>query len=195
MEWFYVPMVCAFALISLRDDKLYRGAEGRERLLALDAFEARNVLASYRSVSLRPWMRIGLMGLGVAYLVHAVATARWGGVAALVVAVAVGLVTGRSRARTAPQVLAILSERDLSEPSILRETSQRRRRRVKQYGAVAALAFVTALPPLIVGDSTLATVVGIVLLSVTGLALAAMAWASAWRYGDEQPVPEPDPTS
>jgi len=194
MEWFYFSTWAVFALASLNEDKRYAGDEGRERLLALDTFEARTAQKSYRA----SWSRGLLVAVATIYAINAVALlveGRWLVAALAVASGAVCVAAIRSRARTAPHVLAVLDERDLSEPSILRETSQRRRLRVKQYGAVAALAFLTALPPLVVGDSTFSTVVGVVLLSVTGLALAAMAWASAWRYGDEQPAPEPDPKS
>ncbi|MFW6773125.1 hypothetical protein ACOACO_02485 [Nocardioides sp. CPCC 205120] len=186
--WFQLVTWMGLVLASIVNDRRVSGAAGRRRLLAMDVFEADGLRASYRSRVQPAFLAAGVVGYVVAAVVLAVegedAQAGAGAVGALVAAAALW-----SRLRTAPRVLAVLAERDLSAAA--RETSARRRRRVGQYGAVAVLASLLGTSLLVPGlqsDLPVLTVAGTALLAVGVLALCAMGWAAVWRYGDEQPA-------
>lgn len=190
MLWMQIVCWAVFAVAWAQQEQRWRGEAGRQRLLELDAFQAGALQSAYRS----PWPTRLWVVAAAFFLVGAVAFAvdgDWLGLAAALVCAAAMLFAGWSRRRTAPHVLAVLAERDLSSEG--RETSRRRRLRIRQYGAAALVSAVVGLPLLVQGlrhDSAALTIAGTVLLALGAVALAGLAWATAWRYGDEQPAPE-----
>lgn len=193
MDWFPLLTWMVFPAASLLGDRRYAGDEGRRRVLELDAFEGQALRRSY----LAAWPRWALVAAAALYgvnVVGAVVLREWlvAGLAAVGAALSVAAL--RTRARVAPQVLAARPEQEL--PVARRELSRRRTRRVRQFGVTAAVAYVagstllTGRALLDTSPAAVATVLGLTLLVVGTLALCGLAWAAAWRYGDERPAPE-----
>jgi hypothetical protein len=174
--------------ISVRDSRRLSGPDGPRRLREMDAWQAARLRTAYRGR--RPGLSLVLLALVAAgaAVVPSVVGAWWDGLPGWGAA-AVLLVAGRSYRAAAPQVLEVLDQRSL--PEDLRETSRRRTRRLRQFGAVAVGAFVAATLALTVGEARDGgpwTALGGVLAGVGIVAGLGFLWAGAWRYGDEQPA-------
>lgn len=177
---------------ALRRDRRLRGEAGRERLLEMDAFDAEMVRSDYETSWAPRWH--ALMGVLLAVATVGAALGRsWPGLVVGPVGVVVAVMAYRSRREVTPHVLAVLDERDDPVlPAGVRESSERRARRVRQFLVVAVPALLLGLALAFAGagrGSGAMTSVGLVLTVVGLLALAGAGWARAWRYGDEQPVP------
>lgn len=188
MLWIPLASWTFIALASLQRDHSLTGATGHERLLATDPARACAIRSSYRSTWPQVLLVAGAAAFGAVAIVSAAAQ-DWASCGGALVGTALAGLAARSRQRAAPRVLASLVERDLE--MLHRETS-----RLRRYGAASALAFVAGLPLVVtgvLGDHPPLTLAGAALLSLGTVALAWLAWASAWRYGDERPAPEPGP--
>jgi hypothetical protein len=175
-------------VVALRRYRRWAGPDGGRELREMDAWEAARVRTSFqgRRVGLG-FLLLALYALG--HAVFSLVSGTWSTGVASVVATAALLLAGLAQRAAAPGVREVLDERDL--PSFDRETSRRRLRRTRQFGVVAVGSFAVATALLAIGvprDSTVLLVaagaVGVVGL-VAGFGFL---WASAWRYGDEEPA-------
>ena len=162
---------------------------GLERLRDLEPLRARQLLDGYTNGSAF-WVPLvyGAM-VGVGTLVAAM-IGDWVAVSLGTTVAIVVLTVPLSLRRSRPAVVAVLGARHLP-PLLLRERSARRTRRMWQWGAAALTASLVAPVCFTLAErldehwlewsGTAAAVVALA-------ALLGLAWAAAWRYGDEEPV-------
>lgn len=176
-----------FLVAQIRTERRMQGEAGRRRLREMDVFEATTCLKGYRARWTGGFLIVLMTNLATTGIVAMFQREWLPGIVALAgVPLAAAAIAARREAR--PQVLAVLAERDLSQADISREVSQRRSLRVRQFGAVAAVSLLAGTALLAWVDWSPADLIAALLLIVGAVALVGLAWARAWRYGDEQPA-------
>lgn len=186
--WFQGVAWIVAAAYSIRENRRLLGPAGRGRLHEMDAERAARLLSTYRA----RWPQRAFLVVAAVYAVAAASQFVEGSWPAGVLAAAgavLNVLAARAQLAARPVVVGILGERDL--PVVGRESSRRRTRRVRLFGALAVASYLACTGLLGLGewqDWEVATGAALGLGLVALVAFFGLLWSAAWRYGDEQPA-------